>query len=104
MLVTDDPAKAVNGADVVYTDVWVSMGDEESEKQRIKDLTPFQVNKKLMQLAEKDAIFLHDLPVHRGFEVTDEIIDGKQSAAWDEAENRMHAQKALLVALMGGIK
>jgi len=92
--------KAVQDADVVVTDTWTSMGDEASEKKRIKDLAPFQVSAELMKKAKKDAVFLHCLPCHRGQEVTGEVIDGKQSVVWDEAENRLHVQKALLVMLM----
>ena len=97
---TDDPKKAVGGADVVVTDTWISMGDTDKEK-RIKIFKPYQVNKKLMHLAKKDAIFMHCLPAYRGNEVTADVIDGKQSVVFEEAENRMHAQKALLLKLLG---
>jgi ornithine carbamoyltransferase len=90
-----DAAQAVAEADVVVADTWVSMGDVD-EKERLAGLAPFQVNRKLMDLAKKDAIFLHCLPAHRGEEVTADIIDGPQSAIYDEAENRLHAQKAIL--------
>jgi ornithine carbamoyltransferase len=86
----------VAGADCVITDTWVSMGDEESAKQRLEILRPYQVNAELMALAAADAIFMHCLPAHRGDEVTDAVIDGVHSAVWDEAENRLHAQKAIL--------
>jgi len=98
--VTDKPKEAVRGADVIYTDVWVSMGDEAEAARRKEILKPFQVNSSLMKLAKKDAIFMHCLPAHRGEEVTSDVIDGPQSAVWDEAENRLHTQKALMVMLM----
>jgi ornithine carbamoyltransferase len=93
---SDDPRACVAGADCVITDTWVSMGDEESAKQRLEILRPYQVNAELMALAAADAIFMHCLPAHRGDEVTDAVIDGVHSAVWDEAENRLHAQKAIL--------
>ena len=93
--VTQDPVEAVMGADVVLTDTWVSMGDLDHD-ERLAALTPYQVNAELMELAKSDALFLHCLPAHRGEEVTDEVIDGPQSVVWDEAENRIHAQKAVL--------
>jgi ornithine carbamoyltransferase len=92
----NDPHWAVDGADCVITDTWVSMGDEKEAARRLNILQPFQVNAGLMAQANKDAIFLHCLPAHRGEEVTDAVIDGPQSAVWDEAENRMHVQKAIL--------
>jgi ornithine carbamoyltransferase len=91
-----DPREAVRGADVVITDVWTSMGQEAESKQRLADLAGFQVDAALMKLAKSDAIFLHCLPAHRGEEVAADVIDGPQSAVWDEAENRLHVQKALL--------
>jgi len=90
-----DPEKAVKDADCVVTDTWVSMGDDNATKRRML-LKPYQVNAALMGLAAKDALFLHCLPAHRGDEVTDDVIDGPQSVVWDEAENRLHAQKAIL--------
>ena len=90
------PQEAVKGADVVITDVWTSMGQEAESAKRLKDLHGFQVDGALMKLANDKAIFLHCLPAHRGEEVSGEVIDGPQSAAWDEAENRMHVQKALI--------
>ena len=90
-----DPEKAVKDADCVVTDTWVSMGDDNATKRRML-LKPFQVNQRLMGLAAKDALFMHCLPAHRGDEVTDDVIDGPQSVVWDEAENRLHAQKAIL--------
>lgn len=96
-----DPHEAVNNADVVYTDTWVSMGMESEKNERTKIFMPYQVNKKLMVEAKEDAIFMHCLPAYRGYEVTDDVIDGPQSVVFDEAENRLHAQKAVLVKLMG---
>ncbi len=96
----DDPFKAVEGADVVYTDVWVSMGQEALREERVKLLRPYQVNSKLMERAGNRAIFMHCLPAKRGEEVTDEVIDGPQSVVWDQAENRLHTQKALLSLLV----
>lgn len=90
-----DPAAAVRGADAVFTDTWVSMGDADGERKRAL-LEPYRVDARLMRLAAPEAVFLHCLPAHRGEEVTDEVIDGPQSAVWDEAENRLHAQKAIL--------
>lgn len=94
--ITDDIGLALQNVDAVFTDVWVSMGDEAEAKQRQKDFAPFQVNKDLMSLANDGAIFMHCLPAIRGQEVTAEVIDGPQSVIYDEAENRMHAQKAVL--------
>ena len=93
--VTDDPIEAVKGAEAIFTDTWVSMGDDRTGS-RMKSLEPFQVNTHLMAQALPDAIFLHCLPAHRGEEVTNRVIDGPQSVVWDEAENRLHAQKAVL--------
>jgi ornithine carbamoyltransferase len=93
--VGEDPLVAARGADCVLTDVWVSMGDKD-EKMRMETLRPFQVDEKVMAQATKDAIFMHCLPAHRGDEVTAEVIDGPQSAVWEEAENRLHVQKAIL--------
>ena len=98
--VTDDIGVALENVDVVYTDVWVSMGDEAEAKQREIDLAPFQVNSDLMSLANDGAIFMHCLPAIRGQEVTADVIDGDQSVIYDEAENRMHAQKAVLYYYM----
>lgn len=95
-----DPLEAVAGADVVVTDTWVSMGKEEEKAARLTRLSPYQVNADLLSLAKSDALFLHCLPADRGFEVTAEVLDGPQSVIWDEAENRLHAQKALLVWLL----
>ncbi|MGH2982792.1 MAG: ornithine carbamoyltransferase, partial [Solirubrobacterales bacterium] len=98
---TDDPAAAVAGADAVYTDVWVSMGDEAEAKRRRKDLAPFQLNEELLAAASKRAIALHCLPAHPGEEITEGVLYGERSAVWDQAENRLHAQKALLERLVG---
>ncbi|MEX2641941.1 MAG: ornithine carbamoyltransferase [Acetobacterales bacterium] len=98
--VTHDPREAVAGAACVVTDTWVSMGDEEAEN-RHNLLAPYRVDARLMALAAKNAIFMHCLPAHRGEEVTDEVIDGPRSAVWDEAENRLHAQKGVLAWCFG---
>lgn len=97
---TTNPKAAVKGADVVYTDTWVSMGDEKSKAKRLKVLRPYQVNAALMKLAKPDAIFMHDMPAYIGNEVTKEVFDGKQSVVYDQAENRLHAQKGLMVWLL----
>ena len=97
---TSDPRAAADGADVVVTDTWTSMGQENDGLDRVRPFRPFQINPDLMSLADRDAVVLHCLPAHRGFEIIDEVIDGPQSAVWDEAENRLHAQKALLVWLL----
>ena len=99
--VTNDPIAAVDGADVVYTDVWSSMGQEEEFAVRAKAFAPFQVNDALMAHAKANALFLHCLPAHRCEEVTASVIDGPRSVIFDEAENRLHAQKAVLALLMG---
>ncbi len=99
---TDDPRAAAAGADAIYTDVWVSMGDEEEAGRRRRDLAPFQVNEELLAVASERAIALHCLPAHPGEEITAEVLYGGRSAVWDEAENRLHAQKALLERLLGG--
>lgn len=98
--ITHDVESAVRGADVVYTDVWASMGQEEEEAERAEIFAPFQVNGKLMRLAAKDCLFMHCLPAHRGLEVTDEVMDSPHSIVFDQAENRLHAQKAILATLM----
>ncbi len=95
-----DPAHAIRGADLVVTDVWASMGQEEEQAAREKAFRYFQVDEKMMKLAAKDALFMHCLPAHRGEEVSAGVIDGPQSVVWDEAENRLHAQKALLELLL----
>lgn len=95
-----DALKGVEGADVLYTDVWVSMGQESEKAQRISDFGPYQINAKLLAAANKDAIVMHCLPAHRGLEITSEVLDGPQSAVWDEAENRLHIQKAILLKML----
>ncbi|MEL6437978.1 MAG: ornithine carbamoyltransferase [Cyanobacteria bacterium J06621_8] len=101
IIVTEDAIAAVEGAQVVYTDVWASMGQEDSADQRIPIFQPYQVNQQLMSHAASDAIILHCLPAHRGEEITDEAIECQQSRVWDQAENRMHAQQALMASLLG---
>lgn len=96
-----DPAEAADGADVVNTDVWASMGHEEEQAEREKAFRNFCVDARLMKRASKDAIFLHCLPAHRGEEVSADVIDGSQSRVWDEAENRLHIQKAIMAVLIG---
>lgn len=98
--VTGDPVAAATGADVLVTDTWVSMGQEGDGMDRVGPFRPFQINAALLAHADRDAVVLHCLPAHRGQEITDEVLDGPASAAWDEAENRLHAQKALLVWLL----
>ncbi|GEN36042.1 MULTISPECIES: ornithine carbamoyltransferase [Aneurinibacillus] len=100
VLVTNDPAEAVAGADIVYTDVWASMGQEAEQQERLQKFAGFEVNEALMRKAKPDAIFMHCLPAHRGEEVSAEVIDGPRSVVFDQSENRLHAQKAILVALM----
>jgi ornithine carbamoyltransferase len=102
MEIMEDPFSAVKGADIIYTDVWVSMGDEAEKEKRERAFMPYQVNSKLMKAAKKDCIFMHCLPAHRGCEVTDDVVDSRQSIVFDEAENRLHAQKAILVKLIHG--
>jgi len=99
--VMHDPAEAVRDADVVVTDTWVSMGEEARYDVRIKAFQGYTVDNKLLKLASPDAIVMHCLPAHRGHEITEEVIEGPQSVVWDEAENRLHAQKALLVKMLG---
>ncbi len=99
--ITNDPVDAVKGADAVYTDVWASMGEEDETESRARTFARFQVNETLMRAAGSDALFMHCLPAHRGLEVTDAVIDSPSSVVFDQAENRLHAQKALLAMLMG---
>ncbi len=101
LVITNDPAEAIKDADIVYTDTWVSMGREAEKAERQKVFGPYQVNSELFARAGSDAIFMHCLPAYRGFEVTDEVIDGPRSVIFDEAENRLHAQKAVMATLMG---
>jgi ornithine carbamoyltransferase len=98
---THDPQEAVKGADVVYTDVWASMGQEREAAERREYFEGYRVDARLMSAAKPDAIFMHDLPAHRGEEVAEEVIDGPQSVVFDQAENRLHAQKALLALVLG---
>jgi len=101
-VVTADPMEAVRGADVVYTDVWTSMGQEAESAARVKAFQGFMVTQKMMAAAAKDAVFMHCLPAHRGEEVAADVVDGPQSVIFDEAENRLHVQKAVLMLLLGG--
>lgn len=101
LTITTDPIEAIKDADVVYTDTWVSMGQEAEKQERIKVFMPYQVNKELFAHAKSDALFMHCLPAYRDYEVTSDVIDGPNSVIFDEAENRLHAQKAILVKLMG---
>src|SRR5690554_1865371 len=98
----DSAAEAVEDADLVVTDVWASMGQEEERQRRLRDFCDYQINAELMARAKNDALFMHCLPAHRGEEVTAEVIDGTQSVVWDEAENRLHVQKALMEFLLLG--
>jgi len=100
LLATHDPAEAAADADVIYTDVWASMGQEDEAEQRARVFAPYQVNTELIARARPDVIVMHCLPAHRGQEITDEVADGPHSVLWDQAENRMHAQKAILVRLL----
>ncbi|QHS24502.1 ornithine carbamoyltransferase [Virgibacillus sp. MSP4-1] len=101
VMVTQDIQKAVRNTDIIYTDVWASMGQEKEQKERSEIFSDYQVNDSLMALANPEAVFMHCLPAHRGEEVTASVIDGEQSVVFEEAENRLHVQKALMVALMG---
>jgi len=100
IVLTDDPYKAVKNADVIYTDTWTSMGQEEEASVRAKRFSRYQVNKKLMSAAKKDVIVMHCLPAHRGEEITDEVMDGPHSVVFKQAENRLHAQKAILLHVL----
>ena len=101
-IVINDPVEAVHGADVVYTDTWASMGQEAEKEERERIFRPYQVNADLFKLAKPDAIFMHCLPAHRGDEVTDEVMDSRNSVVFQQAENRLHVQKAIMFALMKG--
>lgn len=101
MCITTDPVEAVSGADVVVTDTWVSMGQEDEKEEKVKAFGAYRVDDALFGKAKDDAIFLHCLPAYRGYEVTESVIDGPRSVIFDEAENRLHAQKAVLVTVMG---
>jgi len=98
--IISDPIKAATNADILSTDVWVSMGDEEEHEQRLRDFKPYQINSKLLEQAKHDVMVLHCLPAHRGEEITAEVVDGPNSAIFDQAENRLHVQKALLLKLL----
>jgi ornithine carbamoyltransferase len=104
LTLTHDPAKAAEGADAIYTDVCTSMGMEHEAARRAPIFKPYQVNEELMSHAQDSAVFMHCLPAHRGAEVTDAVVDGPQSVVFDQAENRMHAQKAITLMLLGGAK
>jgi ornithine carbamoyltransferase len=101
---TNDPMEAVRDADVVYTDVWVSMGKEEETKARIKQMSPYAVTGKIFAGAKRDALFMHCLPAHAGEEVTQEVLDNPRSIIFDQAENRLHTQKAILASLAAARK
>lgn len=104
LIFTDEPRLAVSGADIVYTDTWVNMGQEAEAEARRRAFAGYQVNKELLSLAKEDAIVMHCLPAHRGEEVAEGILDGPQSVVFDQAENRMHIQKAILADILGGLK
>jgi ornithine carbamoyltransferase len=95
-----NPIEAIKDSDIIYTDVWVSMGQEEDKAKRLSDLKPYQLNKELISKAKQDVLIMHCLPAHRGEEITDEVIDGPASIVFDEAENRLHTQKAIMKLLM----
>ena len=101
LIITCDPKEAIKDADIVYTDTWVSMGQESEKEEKVKAFGAYQVNAELFSLAKKYALFMHCLPAYRGFEVTEDVIDGPNSVIFDEAENRLHAQKAVMAKLMG---
>ncbi len=100
LLITHDPKEAIKDADIVYTDTWVSMGQEDEKAERLKIFMPYSIDEKLFKNAKPDAIFMHCLPAYRGYEVTSDVIDGPNSVIFDEAENRLHAQKAVMATLM----
>jgi len=100
IVITSDPVEAVKDADVVYTDVWASMGQEEEAEERKKVFMPYQVNSELVKHAKPDFLFMHCLPAHRGEEVTEEVLEGERSVVWEQAENRLHTQKALILKLV----
>lgn len=101
IVVTSDIEEAVKDSDILYTDIWVSMGKEEETKKRFEDLKDYQINSKVLKMAKENAIVMHCLPAHRGEEITDEVLEGSQSVVFDEAENRLHAQKAIMALIMG---
>jgi ornithine carbamoyltransferase len=102
LTLTTDPREAVEGADVVYTDVWISMGQEAEREQRLEAFRRYQLNERLLGLARPGALVMHCLPAHRGEEITDAVLDGPQSVVLDQSENRLHAQKAVMLHLLGG--
>ena len=102
VIITHDPEAATKGSNVLYTDVWASMGQESEADDRMPIFQPYQINEQLLNLADPEAIVLHCLPAHRGEELTNDVIEGPQSRVWDQAENRMHVQKALLASILGG--
>jgi len=104
ILCTEEPQQAVSGADVVYTDAWASMGQENEAQERRQVFSGYQVNSELLSLAKNDAILMHCLPAHRGEEVSESILDSPQSVVFEQAENRLHMQKALLVMILGGLE
>jgi ornithine carbamoyltransferase len=104
IFLTQDPRQAVTGADIVYTDVWASMGQEAEAEERRQAFSGYQVNGELLALARADAIFMHDLPAHRGEEVSDDVIDSEASVVFEQSENKMHLLKALLVEIIGGLE
>jgi len=101
--ISENPFDAAENADIIYTDVWVSMGDESEKEKREKIFLPYQINQKLIENAKKNCIVMHCLPAHRGMEITDEVVDGRKSVVFDQAENRLHAQKAVMVKLMSNV-
>ena len=98
--ITEDPVKAVKDADIIYTDVWISMGDTGDLEKKEKLLAPYQINQKLLDATGKKSLVMHCLPAHRGMEITSEVLDGKDSIVFDQAENRLHVQKAILETLL----
>ena len=100
----NDPLRGAKGADVLYTDVWVSMGEEKEQKKRLAIFKPYQVNKRIVNCAKKGCLIMHCLPAHRGEEITDSVLDSKNSIVFQQAENRLHAAKAILLSLLGGIQ
>lgn len=104
LMVLDNPLEAVRGAHIIYTDVWASMGQEQEKEERAKAFSPYQVNAALLKAAGEQAYVMHCLPAHRGEEIISEVIDGPRSLVWEEAENRLHVQKAILIWLLGGEK
>ena len=98
--IVEDPLMAVEGADIIYTDVWISMGDSGDLKKKEKILTPYQINQKLLDATGKSSLVMHCLPAHRGMEITSEVLDGKDSIVFDQAENRLHVQKGILETLL----